>query len=455
MLKTLSDAISVEERNVLSHTPRPMSDYVEHVADLNIDDDLSKSIEDELISLQLKSSSSKIKTQWLSPSNESYNYGNVINNAKPISSYPNICKLMAMVNDHPSTTGDLDACLVSCFSTSKATLNLHADGEKLISQESSIATVSFGPPRKLEFVRKGKKAHSRNSKIPADLTLEATDRTMNVMKPGAQSNMKHRVPQGTHIKAVPDVIYSLGSPNIRYSLSFRRIVTTDSEPEPASDIFSTAPHPEEKSTDTSAKKPTHRKPIVLIAGDSFPNRLDAHRLAGSRKKQTVVNIAKGGSTIIQVENEIKDFVFNNPGYFITKLIVSVGTNDCRHCRSKEDCKQINAPLRTFMKCLKEMLPDTKIWFQSLLPIVNGGEYTTRNVYEMNNIIFQLCSKYNIFFLDVFNSFIDYKGYRDDRLFPKLNLEKPDIHPNKRGLGVLARRYIFIIRTKFRFNPLGY
>ena len=60
-----------------------------------------------------------------------------------------------------------------------------------------------------------------------------------------------------------------------------------------------------------------------------------------------------------------------------------------------------------------------------------------------------------FFLDVFNSFIDYKGYRDDRLFAKLNLEKPDIHPNKRGLGVLARRYIFIIRTKFRFNPLGY
>ena len=107
-----------------------------------------------------------------------------------------------------------------------------------------------------------------------------------------------------------------------------------------------------------------------------------------------------------------------------------------------------------MKYVTDLLPDTKIWFQSQLPILNGGEFTVRNVYEMNNIIFQLCVKYNIFFLDAFSPFLNAYGYRDNSLFPKLNVEKPDIHPNKRGLGVLAKCYIHVIRSN-KFNPMGY
>ena len=55
---------------------------------------------------------------------------------------------------------------------------------------------------------------------------------------------------------------------------------------------------------------------------------------------------------------------------------------------------------------------------------------------------------------MFEAFFDQNGYRNQKLFIKLDLNKPDIHPNKYGLGVLARCYIFVIRNN-RFNPLGY
>ena len=103
----------------------------------------------------------------------------------------------------------------------------------------------------------------------------------------------------------------------------------------------------------------------------MPKRLDAERLAGSRKKQTVINIARGGSTIPQVEADIVKFVEDHPEYVVAKLIVSVGTNDIRYCRSKADCKAVKPTLRVFMEKVRKLLPDCKIWFQSLLPIFDG------------------------------------------------------------------------------------
>ena len=54
---------------------------------------------------------------------------------------------MEIVNSHPLTTGEMNSCLVSRFPSHKATLSLHSDNEKIISQCSSICTVSFGAPR--------------------------------------------------------------------------------------------------------------------------------------------------------------------------------------------------------------------------------------------------------------------------------------------------------------------
>ena len=56
----------------------------------------------------------------------------------------------------------------------------------------------------------------------------------------------------------------------------------------------------------------------------------------------------------------------------------------------------------------------------------------------------------------FGAFIDRYGHRNKLLFPTFDESKNtfDIHPNKKGMGILARFYIFLIHSKW-FNPLGY
>ena len=270
--------------------------------------------------------------------------------------------------------------------------------------------------------------------------------------------MKHRVPRGRHVVTHRDTDYQFGNPNIRFSVSFRKVNRTEELP---ADTLSgpTLPRPPPTPPSLAEQKPARRgqpavKPIVLIAGGSFPNRLDAERLAGTRKKQTVINIAKGGRTIPQVERDIVRFVAEHPEYRVTKLIVSVGTNDVRYCKSKADCAAIKPTLRVLMERVKALLPDCKIWFQSLLPIVDRREFTTQNMFEMNKILYDLCIKNSVYFIDAFSKFLDFKGFRNHTLFHKFDPAKPDIHPNKVGLGVLARCYIYVIRNN-KFNPLGY
>ena len=73
---------------------------------------------------------------------------------------------------------------------------------------------------------------------------------MNIMKPGSQHIMKHRIPKGTHI---------VKGNNVRFSLSFRNIKCPQSLP----------------SSSTTSIKESDGSPVILVAGDSFYNRLDA------------------------------------------------------------------------------------------------------------------------------------------------------------------------------------
>ena len=453
MLQFLTDDITSCEKLASEKTaqiPEDIVNYVEHIEDLELDNTLILGIHDELQRLDLKAPPHKVNTQWISPSSESYNYGKVVNHPKPISDFPNISKLMGIVNSHHSTTGDMDACIVSCFPSREATLRLHKDNEPLISQTSSICTVSFGAPRTLEFVRDGKKKKNGKKKLvpdlSADISLPAIDRSMNVMKPGAQNVMKHRVKAGISTPGIPDM---------RYSLSFRKIVPTSPKSKVSINMQTIT------NTDNLIKVPLNtpdkdhsppKKNIILVAGDSFPARLDPERLG--KGKKDVRNIAKGGSKITTVQKSIEKFLDSNPDLVVKKLFVSIGTNDIRYCEN--GIKHLKNPIRDLMRRIKELLPNTKVFFQSIPPIhPNGCQYTVGNVCAMNALIFNLCARFKVYYLDVFNSFLDEKGYIDSRLFPKYDPNRGfDIHPNKKGLGVLASHYIYLIHSKW-FNPMGY
>ena len=208
---------------------------------------------------------------------------------------------MEIVNSHPSTKGDMNSCVVSCFPSHKATLSLHSDNEKIISQCSSICTVSFGAPRELQFVV----APNGKRDLAADLVLPVTSEV------------------------------------------------TSNEKKLAHDV-------------TAPAKP--KKNVVLVAGDSFAARMKSDLLG--KGKKDVRNIAKGGRKIDQVRKDISDFIKSNPELNVLKIFVSVGANDIRNCENS--IIHLKDSIKNLMRTIKDVLPNAKIWFQSILHIHPNG-----------------------------------------------------------------------------------
>ena len=118
MLKLLSESIAADELNLgvvavyssesvnstaavngevsaVTHLPPPpppnrdpayLKTLAEHVEDIGIHETLSDSIISEFHSLNL--TGDRLKTQWLSPTRESYNYAAVVNHPKQIKEFP-------------------------------------------------------------------------------------------------------------------------------------------------------------------------------------------------------------------------------------------------------------------------------------------------------------------------------------------------------------------------------
>ena len=300
--------------------------------------------------------------------------------------------------------------------------------------------MSFGAPRQLELVFDGKK------NFRTDLSLPATDRSLNIMKPGCQQAMRHRVPAG---KAA-----NKDSPSWRFSLSFRKLAPPSSPEQQTCPNKPTHPPPNTRTHGQPTTPGPSPKYVNLIAGDSFVARLDDRRLG--KGKQEVINIAKGGSKISAIQESLKEFHSSNPTTKVKKLFLSFGANDIRHC--EKGIRHLKNAVSDLMRTAKKLFPDANIWVQSIPPVhPNGASHIPRNVMAMNRMLYDCCSRYKLFYLDVFWAFLDRFGNRNDRLFPKYDSAKGfyDIHPSPRaGMPVLARFYIRLIHSKW-FNPMGY
>ena len=178
-------------------------------------------------------------------------------------------------------------------------------------------------------------------------------------------------------------------------------------------------------------------------------RLNKDRLG--KNKKVVINIAKGGSRIPDVIQSIKDFKNNseNAKYAINQVFISIGTNDIRNCNRK-GVFHLKGELFGLIRSIKNSFLNSKIYMQSLLPLpvtsINH-DYIIKNVLEFNKLIYHVCTHERVLLLDVFRRFL-FEGYRNPRLF---NRSITDIHPNARGLGVLARAYIDRIHGRY-FDP---
>ena len=213
-------------------------------------------------------------------------------------------------------------------------------------------TYSIGAPRSLEFVLDTTKIAHRSTRsrpapeqIKADFILPATNGTMNIMKPGAQQIMRHRIAPG--VTTSDETCW-------RYSLSFRKLTSPSSSSSYPIISSPTSNCPNKASPKAPiSDSQHHQKSIILIAGDSFAARLDADRL--SRGKETVTNIAKGGLKISAIQKTIEAFYTKNPLVQVKKLFLSFGANDIRYCT--QGVNHLKTPVSDLMKTAKKTLSE--------------------------------------------------------------------------------------------------
>ena len=280
----------------------------------------------ELDSLDLyRPSSRKPKSLWLSQ----------IDNT--MSKYPQISKLLDLVNKHGDIkTGDLDCCNIICYSNDRKSLRLHSDNEPFISQSHPIATFSVGASRRVEIVPLGA------SHTWVVQSTDAESNSMHIMHPGCQSVLQHRVLPGNTADC---------NEHIMFSLSFRKY-----KPEPNSTSTNEDPCTSAVLTNPSTTKLT---PAILLLGDSFLSRLDGAKLGKSKK--VVLNMARGGNKIKDVELSIDNFKDNNNNrqYLVDQVFVSVGTNDIRY--SRNGVSHLKGELFGLMRKIKQSFPRAKLF----------------------------------------------------------------------------------------------
>ena len=113
------------------------------------------------------------------------------------------------------------------------------------------------------------------------------------------------------------------------------------------------------------------------------------------------------------------------------------------------------PLVRLSQLVKLLFPDATVWFQCLMPLPLQHAYSIPNVEGYNKLLYEVCSYTSSYLLDIFDDFLClnlHTGnyFRRESLF----VNASNIHPNKRGLGVLAKSYLRVIHSN-RFNPFGY
>ena len=251
------------------------------------------------------------------------------------------------------------------------------------------------------------------------------------MQPGSQRSTKHKV--------MPS-----NSSEVRFSISFRRILTDNQQNGDPEDIFPTDANDD---VDNDGNKFINTS---VIFGTSISKYLDEKKLQGKRDIK-VINCSVSGATIPDVSNQMDTFNTSdhvvNGKLNVRNTFICVGTNDV--AKLKNSTSHLYLPLVNLLKKAKMLFKGAKIYLQSLLPMSIKTNFTASNVLSFNKLALKACAAEKCFYLDVSRNFLDAYGCNNIRLF-SLNwrTRMVDVHLNSVGISVLARSYIECIRGRF-------
>ena len=174
-----------------------------------------------------------------------------------------------------------------------------------------------------------------------------------------------------------------------------------------------------------------------------------------KKGNKCFNVSQGGAKIKDLKENLLNFKRDNDKVSINKIIISVGTNDVRNIKNTND---LEAPLQDLIETTKTTYPGAEMYIQSLLPIklqqwnCPGNKITVDRVYGFNRLLFKICKKFNLYYVDLFKNFLS-QGKPGERSVRHELYGRDNVHLNSRGISVLARRLIYIInKHSLEFYP---
>ena len=256
-------------------------------------------------------------------------------------------------------------------------------------------------------------------------TFQVENGSLMIMQPGSQKHTKHKIQKQSECSNV-----------VRYSISFRRVHTT-------TDNVSTSGNPGE-TPHNSVSDP----PVTLIIGTSIADDLDTKRLAGKNNSAKVVKLCKRGGHIQHISNTVDEYFKSDQcnSSAVHKIIVSMGTNDIRWCKS--GVGHLYYPMQNFICRLKTFFPNAKIFIQSLTPVRYHrtrpeNASVVENVLEFNKILLKVAVAEECWYFDMMDKFLDNTPFR----IPVPGLFRDSVHLSPSGLSILAKAFIKIIRGR--------
>ena len=138
---------------------------------------------------------------------------------------------------------------------------------------------------------------------------------------------------------------------------------------------------------------------VIFIGDSITEGCDWAELFGNHKLK---NRGISNDDIVGVTNRIHRIVEPNP----TKIFLMIGINDLARGKS---INQILKDYERLISLIKNKMPDTELYIQSILPTKYQETRKNEDIVEINKGLNQLSIKYNLIFINLFDSFRDEKN----------------------------------------------
>ena len=432
---SLETVLKEKKRENLSMSP---NDFVDFVPDFLQKGSVShQAILSELLSIGVKSSNIKTATTWLTTTGEQYVWSAAngrhvtVKDPVDISQFPAIFQLMKDINSRFGC--NLNSCLASYYKCGASSTRYHCDDESSLDPTQGLYVVSLGSKRVIDIL-----PAAGDKRFNSDFTVNATDCSLYIMKPGCQENFVHKVRADGSVKEE------------RFSLSFRCMIppATAATPTTTTAVAATATSSSTTTAEvasdsttptyyrTSPRKPKKRRTTVLF-GTSMTKHVRANQLGFRGRK--VVNLSQSGAKIKDIKENVHKFYETNEAALsddIEKVIFSIGTNDVKY--SKFGVQHLRKYMSDLIDYTKSLFPAAIVILQSCLPIRCIYPYIAKNVLDFNLILKELCFSNNCVYIDCFKDFLTF-----DFSFCNRELYHDWLHLNNRGVGILSTwlRYV--------------